>query len=421
MREHPSDARLTDLGVVALVHAATPFCMPELMFNLNPLVKQRVNIPELLKAFMENMKKPTASVLVMEHVHDFLRNASQTMPQEFNQVPSSVNWLLACLRCKNPVNRIEAIHGVRRLYFEGAEMERPSYKCHLNNLGSFRTKLWPEPTIRALGSYGHSSDSDTLLGAHELYSDARTKFSKDRQLYPFGVTLAHVFLMADFPFEEDHLPPRSGGIEGPVLDSLPVLARILREKSNDTMHSDMADVLHLKWLMAQSQTKEAHTFARRALKRNPHQVYFYFVLAQGTNRVECLRMAKKGLWYCDESRTTKYLKFGLRYLAAEHARNLGFNTITGTEYRGTNIYDETEDDENRRWGEGFAFLTSAFEDFKVLINEAAPDSVNMRPALYWYTFLLFALRGAELTDDLAELLVCSSHVLYRSHPLTSPL
>ena len=51
-------------------------------------------------------------------------------------------------------------------------------------------------------------------------------------------------------------------------------------------------------------------------------------------------------------------------------------------------------------------MTSAFEDFKIYIDGASPDMRDMKTALFWYTCLMFKLRGHEIGDDLREVHVC---------------
>ena len=411
IEEQPSDPKIAELCIVILTHAALSIIAADRIPT--QAEKEQAKIAELLAIFVENIKKPTASLLLLEHAHEFLCTAAQNCSEEFRKFPPAISWLVAATRSKSPLNRVDAILGVLRVY---SYAERGGTNLDIFGLMGCLERTGgrlPDHIIDLLGDHVLTCDSVLVLSTQKKFQAAIMQVMQNRDMYELGVKFAQIILVTEYSIAEGILHaenPRTGErVEANLglpftyyVDALPHCARTLRARSDDARHADMADILQLKFFMLRSRVTEAHALARRAIERNPRQAFFYYALTNRASPEEGLKIARKGLRRCNPSEMTGYVEFGLRFLAAEHAAQLGFDRISGR----TQIGIQSEEEENKRWGEGLAFLTSAYEDLKVFINRASPDTRNMRSALYWYTLVLFALKGPEINDSLEEIHVC---------------
>ena len=161
--------------------------------------------------------------------------------------------------------------------------------------------------------------------------------------------------------------------------------------------------------------KELKIFASEASERFPQQLFFYYVSAKlASSKKEyhvALRSAKKGLERYDKRSTGRFILFATRSLTGRCAAELGFVTFSGTvPYPEDGINPQKAQAQAEEWwGQCCAFWTSAYQDLKCAVNENTGCLTNgldlLFESIYWYTFILFGLKGDQISDDLEELTV----------------
>ncbi|CAA7261151.1 unnamed protein product [Cyclocybe aegerita] len=172
------------------------------------------------------------------------------------------------------------------------------------------------------------------------------------------------------------------------IDSLPIAAKAIRDKGK-LEELDFADILDIKYMIAKERNADVFQLAKKAIKRNPEQAYFYYAIAVRSEDSEGLRAAKKGL-KCKQ--IVPFLQHMLLMRAVEHAGTMGLRLL---EY-GPSITDDG------KLEEAAAFLTSALEDAKMYLSCAMPDSRHMQTVGSWAVLLTLVLKDA-LSPDLREL------------------
>lgn len=237
------------------------------------------------------------------------------------------------------------------------------------------------------------------------YQKAMMRCAQDHDLVSLGRTLATLIQRTEFAIAEGSF--RTEGPNGTWrddfdiglpfkmwTDALPHCAKALRARGTSA-DLDMADVVELKYFIIRSRIPDAISAGQRAIARNPNLAYAYYAISMGADHAEGLRAVKKGL-KCKE--LTPFVRNYLLWRAVEHAGDLGVMTL-----------QESKAGE-RDHSEGVAFLMSAWDDAKTFVAEAPPDNRHMQTIINWYIILQLAIKGPELSENLAELTVCTVNV-----------
>ncbi|KAG6807039.1 hypothetical protein H0H87_001950 [Tephrocybe sp. NHM501043] len=77
------------------------------------------------------------------------------------------------------------------------------------------------------------------------------------------------------------------------IDALPPCARAIRTRAIGK-GEDLADSLDIKFYIMKQRIPDAVELARKGLKRNLGQAYFYYAITLSADHTEGLRAAKKG-------------------------------------------------------------------------------------------------------------------------------
>ncbi|TDL19576.1 hypothetical protein BD410DRAFT_751998 [Rickenella mellea] len=391
LEEQPNDPIISELSMVVLSHAARS----AITDDQPPDAKLRrvLDIPNLLRLTITLLKKPTASTLLADHALSFLSGATLHFSSEMFAYQPSVDFLVANLRSSDIANRCTALSGLLRLGQSRAEPD------HMNldpqaQIAAIR-RGFPPHLSEVLMMHGPERvDTYIILRGQTEYQKAMMRVAQDHDLANLGLTLTRLIVRTEYSVAEGMFQsqnPRTGKMETidvglPFkmwIDALPMCADAVRAK-----YPDDADILDCKYLVMKARQPEAGIIADCAIKRNPHVGFFYYILSLCADHTLGLRMAKKGL-KCPN--LTGYVRFGLMYRAAEHAGLMGLDVLQEAEGG------------RHKWDEGIAFVTSALEDAKTYINEASPDTRNMKTALYWYNLFSLIVKGSEISADLQEL------------------
>ncbi|KAG6833042.1 hypothetical protein H0H87_012053 [Tephrocybe sp. NHM501043] len=91
------------------------------------------------------------------------------------------------------------------------------------------------------------------------------------------------------------------------IDALPPCARAIRTRAIGK-EEDLADILDIEFYIMKQRIPDAVELARKGLKRNPGQAYFYYAITLSADHTEGQRAAKKGLMY---KQITPFVRFQL--------------------------------------------------------------------------------------------------------------
>lgn len=396
MKEHPNDGPAIELATVTLSHAVSAA-----VFNNDtpdPKLMKILDVQDLLEVVLENMRKPTASLYMMNHAIPLLAGPTLHFPDLCKNYPRLLKFLGASLRSKDLTIRCSAIGGLLRLHHKEAKPERVMHDPQ--RLMAAIEKGFPGHIQDIMMDYGlYRCDTYATLEATRDFQKAMMGVMQTHDFLALGRTIAMLIVKTEFSVTEGYFEA-----EDPVTrqridsglpfklwsDSLPLCVQKLR-KTGNTQDVDIADIVELKFLIIRQRISEAVVLAKKAIERNPDIAYYYYAISLGADEDDGLRYSKKGL-KCKY--ITPFLKFVLLYRAVEHAGTLGVSKLQDASPGGDKNYEE-----------GYAFLTSALDDAKEFVGNAPPDSRHMQNILNWYIVLSIVYKGPELSVELTELQV----------------
>lgn len=398
IEDHPDDAKAAELVVATMSHAVdtgSGKSQPDLNLLRN------LDIPGILKLFVEAMHRPDASRYLINHSLAFFAESTLHCHRECKAYTPVLKCLIASLRSKDLTTRCASLGGLIRLHHHEAEAEPRDYDPHKTIAACQRG--YPDHLVDVLMDYGFTrGDVVVTLKTTADNQEAFMKCARDHDLYRLGLSLAQFILRTEFSVAKGAFQsqnPRTGAVENMDVglpftwwdDALPFCATAIREKGKAN-EEDLADILDIKYLVSKGRIPDAIAHAKSAIARNPNNAYFYYAITLGKDGTAGLRAAKKGL-KC--KKTTPFVRFALLHRAVVHAGDMGI-ILLQTAVAGDN-----------KWEEGVAFLTSAMDDAKMYVEEAPPDSRHMKNVLYWYILLTLAINGSVISKDLHELQVWS--------------
>lgn len=400
MEEFPDNEALNEQITVTLSHAVSAVIITE-DGPVDARAIQQLNMPNLLRLTMRNIRRPTASHYMLSHAIELLSNATLNCSREIKAIPSIVNLLVAALRSDDLTLRGTVLGGVIYLTQKESEFDRAFHDPH-KFLAAIR-RGFPQHLSDLLMAYDPTRcDTYLTLQCCNEHQKAMFRAAQDHDLLSLGRTLARLVVTTEYAVTDGGFQvknPRTGRLELDNAglpftmwsDALQVCAHRLRE-TGDAQDRDRADIIELKFFISKQRLPEALALAHRAIARNPQVAYYHYALSLGPDPAEGLRACKKGL-KCKE--TTPFVQSYLRWRAVDHAGELGLQKLACA-HTGDAAY-----------AEGIAFMTSALEDAKAFVSETSPDNRHMHTMLNWHIVLTVALRGKDLSTDLRELDVCS--------------
>ncbi|KAA1477625.1 hypothetical protein DENSPDRAFT_844797 [Dentipellis sp. KUC8613] len=400
LEEQPNDMKAAELTITTISHAVAAVVCNETSPDAK-LVKI-VDIPRILRVMTSFIRKPLALILptnlLFEHAITMLAGATQHCSKAYQTYPAAIDFLVACTRSDDITTRASGVAGILRLHMYDSEKDATALDP--TKILAALSRGWPKNLDeKLLEGNPFESEIFQLMRTLNDFQKAMFQVARDYDLYSLGLKIAEFiprteYSIAQGGFEVEDPRTRKRSVENIGLpftmwqDSLPHCANAIRARGRPD-EADKADIVDLKYLIMKSRIVEAHAIARRAIQRNPHVGFYYYVLTLGAEKPDGLRIAKKGLKCPD---LTTYIRFGLLFRAAEHATDLALmylqDAITG----------------GKEMKEGFAFAMSAFEDSQTFINEAPPDSSRMRNAIYINVLMSLLIKGHELSNDMHELL-----------------
>ncbi|KAI0944889.1 hypothetical protein AcV7_001571 [Taiwanofungus camphoratus] len=394
MKAAPDDPKVIELCTITMAHAIGAVVLAE---KPDRTLVKAIDMPAVLRATTENLKKPFVSFQLFTHAQSLLTASTLHFSTECKAQPALIAFLVACLRSTQLTVRCNALGGLVRLHQLEAEPDTRMYDPR-KMMEQVRKRI-PDHLSDIMMDYGpHACDTVATLTATAQFQRAIMQAAQDRDLYALGKTQAALILRTEFAIPEgmfQYQDERTGRVEThdaglPFTmwtDSLPFCARALRA-GGAAADLDMADIVEMKHLVLKQRIPEAVALAHAAAARNPQLAYAYYVVGLGADDARGLRAVKKGL-KCRQ--VTPFVRNYMLWRAVEHAGNMGVEQL-----------QEARAGE-ADYAEGVAFLQSALEDAKAFVAQAPPDNRNMQTILNWYVLLTLALRGPELAPDLHDL------------------
>ncbi|KAF4563765.1 hypothetical protein EYR40_003098 [Pleurotus pulmonarius] len=395
MEGYPDDTKIAELCIVTLAH-----CIAAVVSNPDPpppSTIRAIGLQSVLQVTVDNIRKPDISHYAVNHAYSLLASSTTHCPEICNRIPSMIRFLVAGLRSKDWVARCTCLGGLIRLHAKDAEDDRLMLDPQRMITAFERFPLHIKDILVAYGA--PETEYFMTLSTSVANQKAFLQCAQDHDLYGLGLKLAALIVKTEFSIAQGAFQtenPRTGRMENTSLglpfcmwsDALPFCAKAIRDKGKaDEQH--LANILEIKSLILKGGIPEAVTLARKGLESRPDVAYYYYAITLSSNAEEGLRAAKKGL-KC--AKITPFLRFQMLQRAVAHAGDLGVITL-----------QDAPMDGDQKWEEGVTFLTSAYEDAKIYLEEAPPDNRNIKNVSYWYILLTLVIRGSEIDPSLSEL------------------
>ncbi|KAF9530334.1 hypothetical protein CPB83DRAFT_788319 [Crepidotus variabilis] len=388
LNDFPADDKVTEFCVMVLA-----LTFPTWVYTGGPTQPRYPLIGSMLEAVMEAIRRPhQPSRYLVEHAVDLIRKITENAWKDVRAHPPAIEFLTAGLSSKDWIVRSKCLGGLLRLYDPGSEHEGTYFE--MMHILSASDRLTPKLN-QALEDYGidrteiYFGLTCTLDSNHAI-----AKFEEDRNLYALGLKFAWLIMHNDSSIVltggEPEISP-DGLPDARSLNILPLAAAAIRMRGNPA-ELDFADALDIKYYFQKEQPQAIVDLVEKGLQRNPKQSYYYYAMVRlrKEDHVDALRFAKKGL-KCEQ--LPPFIRRRLLHMAVHLAGNTGFLMLQ----------ELTDSDAGKeKWEKGIAFFMSAYEDARVLLDEAPPDSKYLKDAGYWFVLLSIVIRE-DLSPDLREL------------------
>lgn len=370
MQEFPDDVHLNELCVVILNHSAG-MVVSDTDGEHGDLT-QAVNFPLLFKLMMDNLKNPRSSPRLIGHAIVMVDFGALRCYKEIKALPPLLSLLVAGLRSDDIKTRCNNMCTLLRLNYPESEQDTRG----LDSLGLMMAfhKEYPQALQALMETYGTDKCETTLImKCHRELRTVYTKFSADRDYCSLGRAFSDMIMLTEYSVGDGY--------------ALPDCAKALRTTGNP---DDLvrADICEMKFRITQGVTYDDIAFAERAIQRHPDHAYFYYAVGLSGRYAQALRGIKKGL---KAKKTSPFIRCYMLWRSVDTAANMGMSKL-GTIGSSQQEYEE-----------GYAFLSSAYEDAKTFMSEAPPDARHQKTILNWYILLTIVLRGPELSLELEEL------------------
>ncbi|KAF8582529.1 hypothetical protein K439DRAFT_142344 [Ramaria rubella] len=391
-----SNPLITEPCIVVAAHSVTSVLCPDTDKPDPKLLNSIGPLDSLLKLIDTLFHHPATTHQTLSHALGLLSAAPMHGRDAFLAHPSSISFLVSCLRSKDVQTRVVALSGLLRLQHSVCESEAPKLDHHklLANLEKRKPSSLEDTLVR----YGPERAEITAYLTTSLdYQKAMMKCAQDHDMYSLGMKIFELIGRTEYSVADGMFQDQDGKIISDLglpfvrwLDALPHCVKAIRDRGIPAQR-DAANIVELKYLILKTRIKEAYPLALEAIRSSPNVGFYYYVLTMGSEtHADGLRWAKKGM-KCTGPSMTPYVRFGLLFNALESAGLLGLVTL------------EQSHEGEKAWVEGYTFLKCALEDSKTYIAQAPPDSRHMSSAIMWCTLLSIALRGPDLSLDLREI------------------
>lgn len=399
MEEFPDHPKINELAVSSISHSVGSVINEDHLDR--PLVRS-LDVPAVLKQVLDAMRKPTATVILVDHGISLVTSGTRHCHQEIKALPPLLSLLAACLRVTDIGVRCNALASFIRINLPGSEEENRFFDPR--KLMDAVQRRFPGHLVDAMMDFGMLRCETTLLGKTAAdYQTAMMKCAQDHNLHTLGRTLAGLITRTEFSVSEGGFQAYNDRGEMEIIDvglpfklwtdALPHCAKALRSGKPTPLDLDHADILDIKFHILRQRIPDAIAHAQGAIRRNPHVAYFYYAIGLGADQAQALRAVKKGL---RAKQTTPFVKYYMLWRAIVSAGDMGVTTLANA---------RAGDPE---YSEGIAFLMSALDDAKDFFDIAPPDARHMATIVNWFVVLTLAIKGPELSPELTELEVSAS-------------
>lgn len=398
IRDFPDDETIIELSITVLSHSVVAVVEGDARPQF-PDVLKSLDMVDIIKTTLENIKRPVWDPrALLEHSINLITMSSLNAPYAFKAYPAAISFMTAGIRSKDWVTRSACLGGLIRLYRTESEPDQSTFDA-MGFVNACQRQI-PAHINAVLMAYGPMRcEIYVTTSCINEFQKAMFEVAGTHDLYKLGLKQANLILKSEWSVLNGTLQrqnPQTGEFVQhsdaglPFTwwrDSLVHAAKAIRDKGKPN-ELDYADILEMKATIQQNRTDDAIVLAEEALKRNPEQAYFYYVVSLSGDGIQGLRGAKKGL-KCKV--ITPFVKFQMLQRAVDHAGDMGIKILQDMPEAG-----------DKKWEEGTAFLMSALEDAKRFMEEAPPDNRHMKNVLYWY-ILLSLLIKETVSPDLREL------------------
>ncbi|KAF9480921.1 hypothetical protein BDN70DRAFT_876939 [Pholiota conissans] len=397
LRDFPDDEKIANLGINVLSHCISAAVEGDEQ-PAHPAALKGIDLVDIIKTTLETAKRPHSHPgRMLGHTLELVVKSSLHGSTAYKQYTPAIGFLVAGMRSKDWTTRAACLDALLRLYhFEGEEDQR--HLDPISFVNALRRDI-PKNINDILMNYGPlRCDTYVTVSCLSESQKALHECANTRDIYALGLKQADLLpkaenALVDGGWQAEN--PNTGELEFIDIglpfkmwsDSLPHCARAIREKKKPN-EEVLADILDIKYAIMKRRLPEAVRLAKQGILRYPDQAYFYYAISLSGEAVQGLRAAKQGM----KCKTiTPFVKYQMMHRAVTHAGEMGMRLL-----------QETEEVGNKKWEEGIAFLTSAFDDAKRFVREAPPDNRYMKNVSYWLV-LLTILFAEDLNADLREL------------------
>ncbi|TFK93235.1 hypothetical protein K466DRAFT_512012, partial [Polyporus arcularius HHB13444] len=364
----------------------------------------QVSIKEVIETTIQLLSLPQATLSMFNHGLHLLATTTRHCPAECRATPALLPLLAAFLRSHSVHARCMALSGFIRLPL--AEHGSVRRNIDPNRLIAAVSGPVPRDLFDLMNAYG-LDNCESQLDAAACIEDlpaAMNHFvdSRERDLCVLGERLGKLVLssqygMAKLWFQD----PRDGRpLEGALglpfsdwWDALPLCAKALRERGRPG-DLDTADVLELKYFQLHHDLDKLVMLAEHVVARNPDLAYAQRALCFSSNYTQSMQAVIRGL-KC--TNVTPYVRHELLVCGVRYPSFMGEMFLRDAV---TYNMPGTQGDKREL---GLAALKMARKNALTFMAEAPPDAGEMREVLSWYILDTIAMRGPELSEDLAAL------------------
>lgn len=390
LEEFPHESLCAEQVIIVVGHSASAALSID--YPPNRQLLQAIDIPRLLPLLLFQLKQPNVSSSLVDHALMFFVTATFRSHKDFFAVPSSINFLVACTRSPDIQTRSLSLSSLLRLHsFEARGENMPMDPKHMPQ--SFKRGVPKDLRDAITQAFGPPCESGTFRTeqATNDYSNAIAEYSQDLDLHKLALEIGRIIQQSEHFMSGDccRTESKSPSLALPFkcwVEALPLCAKELRNKGTPDM-TDLADIIHLKYLMLRGRHHEVFPMADRAIQRSPKVAYFYYVLSTSDYPDVALNSAKKGLM-CPN--VTNYIKHALLSRAVEIASFLGIKRL------------ETVRAGSREWDEGVALLMLTLEDSDQFMKSAYPDDTGMKMVLCVQPLATLIIKGHDISPELEE-------------------
>ncbi|KZT40751.1 hypothetical protein SISSUDRAFT_1059966 [Sistotremastrum suecicum HHB10207 ss-3] len=349
-----------------------------------------IDVDRLLTLALDRMQgclanKPDSSIC-LSTCHEIMLpiGLANLYPEVAAASPRTLQCLSACLRNSSLSIRVLGMRGLYDLCFDTAGPTNPFEFTH------FLPPLvegFPPEILEAYLAYGTTEFYGQVnLESRIWFGELVQEHTDNLNLFEYGMAIANGILEVEHPIWP--LPFEQKSAKYPFntwVDILPHAARVLRSRSE----LDNADILDIKFLMGAKRWQDAIDLARKAAKRSPDIVFWYYSMSMTNEDNEgALRAAQRGLQCPDIS---QHMRIALLYRTCRTAWDLTLATLT------------KGDPEESSWEEGLAYMAICHENLKTAAEVCPPDTPGFDILINLLILSHILRRGPDLSSDLREL------------------